>query len=53
MLFAIPWTGSALGPDNEVFMRNVHRATLKKVPGFDEDDWAQTWNRECIIEIRQ
>jgi len=50
-LFAIPWAALRLDPDEEAFILDIDREMLEEAPGFDEDDWPQTANREYVIEI--
>jgi len=50
-LFAIPWAALSLDSEREVFVLNVDREVLEEAPGFDKDDWPQTWDREYMVEI--
>ncbi len=50
-LFAIPWGALSLDPERKGFLLNVDREVLEEAPGFDQDDWPQTANREYVIEI--
>jgi sporulation protein YlmC with PRC-barrel domain len=44
-LFAIPWNHLALDEDNQVFILNVDRETLKGAPGFDKNNWPDMSDR--------
>lgn len=50
-LFAIPWEAFTLDAENERFVLNVDRETLKEAPGFDKNDWPQTTDRTWIQSI--
>ena len=50
-LFAFPWGALRLDPDQEVFVLNVEREQLEEAPGFDEDNWPKTEDRDYVMRI--
>lgn len=38
-LFAIPWESLGLDTNEEAFLLNVDEERLRRMPGFDKDDW--------------
>jgi hypothetical protein len=50
-LFAIPWNHLALDEDNQVFILNVDRETLKRAPGFDKDNWPDMSDRNWGAKV--
>jgi sporulation protein YlmC with PRC-barrel domain len=50
-LFAIPWGAFALDTEREAFILNVDRDVLEDAPGFDEDNWPQTKDRDYVTEV--
>lgn len=50
-LFAIPWSRLSLDEQRKVFVLNVNRATLKKAPGFDKNDWPDMTDRNWGAQI--
>ena len=50
-LFAFPWGALTLDPDREVFVLDVEREQLEETPGFDEDNWPKTGDREYMMKI--
>lgn len=50
-LFAVPMESLALDAPNHQFILNVDRETLENAPGFDEDDWPDTADRDWGANI--
>lgn len=50
-LFAIPWEALSLDTEREAFILDVEREMLEEAPGFDDDDWPRTANREHVVEV--
>ena len=49
-LFAVPWSALKVDEDNQSFILNVDKATIKAAPGFDKDNWPNmsdsTWGSQ-------
>lgn len=50
-LFAIPFDALRLDPNNEEFVLNVDKDTLKNAPGFDKNDWPETVDHDWMMGI--
>ncbi|MEZ4522153.1 MAG: PRC-barrel domain-containing protein [Thermomicrobiales bacterium] len=50
-LFAVPMESLALDQPNHEFILDVDRETLEDAPGFDEDNWPDTADREWGANI--
>jgi len=52
-LFAIPWESLTVDTDEEVFILDVDKETLKDAPGFERDEWptAMSGSDEWLVSI--
>lgn len=50
-LFAVPWMALKQSGEEDEFILQADRETLKNAPGFDKDDWPQISDRSLGTKI--
>jgi sporulation protein YlmC with PRC-barrel domain len=50
-LFAVPWQALQVDQSNEQIIMNVTREKLEKAPGFDKDNWPQSYKHDWLVEV--
>ena len=50
-LFAVPWSALTVDEDKKVFVVNVQRESLEKMPGFDKDHWPDLNDLDYAIGV--
>ena len=49
--FAIPWQALSVDTENKEIVLDVSKDKLENAPGFDKDNWPETFNRSWVTEV--